>query len=271
MTISSPVGTVHTWRFTPTDTLLDNVSLGIGAITSWTIPFHDGDIRISCRGAGGGSWHGWYRGGSGGGVNGDGAITAGTVLDVHPGTAGTSPSGGVAGGGLFTGGDAAASSSGGGGAPSAVSTTAGLLIIAGGGGGGAEYTFLLPPTYAGSGGYGHAAGSDDPEGGGQGGTLSAGGAGQGSGAAGTASHGGDAAGTGGGGGGGYYGGGGGGGGYRRGGGGGSSWAHASLTGITSNVGVPNDTDGYIEVTLDYLGDWTTSRPRTSVGVLVARA
>lgn len=51
VTISSPTGTVHTWKFTPTDTLLDNVSLGLGALTSWTVPFHDGDCAIIAAGA----------------------------------------------------------------------------------------------------------------------------------------------------------------------------------------------------------------------------
>lgn len=268
MTISSPVGTVHTWRFNTTATLLDGSPISGGPFTSWTVPFHDGDIAISCCGAGGGSDSlDWYRGGDGGGIGGDAAIAAGTVLDVFPGSRGTRPSGGTAGGGMFTGGDAANGYQGGGGAPSAVLTPSGLLIIAGGGGGGSKLTLLSPAEYAGSGGYGHAAGSDDPQGGGKGGTLSAGGAGQGSGAAGIAGHGGDAAGIGGGGGGGYYGGGGGGA-YRRGGGGGSSWAHASLTGVGSNVGVPRDTDGYITITLDYLGDWVEpSSGGWSVGFL----
>lgn len=194
MTISSPVGTVHTWRFNTTATLLDGSPISGGPFTSWTVPFHDGDIAISCYGAGGGSDSlVWYRGGGGGGIGGDAAIAAGTVLDVFPGSRGTRPSGGTAGGGMFTGGDAANGDKGGGGAPSAVLTPSGLLIIAGGGGGGA---------------------------------------------------------------------------YRRGGGGGSSWAHASLTGVGSNAGVPRDTDGYITITLDYLGDWVEpSSGGWSVGML----
>jgi len=267
VTISSPVGTVHTWRFNTTETLLDGSPISGGPFTSWTVPFHDGDVAVSCRGAGGGSDSlVWYRGGNGGGIGGDAAIAAGTVLDVFPGTCGTRPSGGTAGGGMFTGGDAVDGRRGGGGAPSAVLTPSGLLIIAGGGGGGSARILLLPPVYAGSGGYGHAAGSDDTLGGGKGGTLSAGGAGHGGGAAGTAGHGGAAIHEGGGGGGGYYGGGGGG--NYAGGGGGSSWAHASITGVGSNVGVPRDTDGYITITLDYLGDWV--EPSTggwSVGMI----
>lgn len=44
---NQPVLVIHT----STDTLLDNVSLGLGALTSWTVPFHDGDCAIIAAGA----------------------------------------------------------------------------------------------------------------------------------------------------------------------------------------------------------------------------
>lgn len=88
MSLSSPVGTVHTWRFTPTDTLLDNVSLGIGAVSTWTVPFHDGDGEYRAAGARGGQFDVDTVGGYGGFILGMASIAAGTVLTIGPGSAG---------------------------------------------------------------------------------------------------------------------------------------------------------------------------------------
>lgn len=48
MTISSPVGTVNEYTFTTTDTLLNGVSTGLGSLTSWTLPRHDGAVAALC-------------------------------------------------------------------------------------------------------------------------------------------------------------------------------------------------------------------------------
>jgi hypothetical protein len=41
-----------------------------------------------------------------------------------------------------------------------------------------------------------------------------------------------------------------------------------MTGVGSNVGVPRDTDGYITITMDYLGPWVPPPPAGwSVGFL----
>ncbi len=267
MTIASPVGTVHEWTFLPTDTLLDGVSLGVGAITTWTVPFHDGDAKITCDGAPGGSWLLWYTGGDGGGLTGYHAMPAGTTLTIAAGVPGGDSPGGAGGSGGGYDGGAGGSSGGGGGGASSITLPSGLLMIAGGGGGGGTYSLLRPPQKAGGGGLGHAAGTNAPGTAGKGGTLSAGGAAGGSGSPGTAGDGGAGNGGGGGGGGGLYGGGGGGGSFDQGGGGGSSWADGSVTGVGATTGRPVLSPGRVIIKLDYLGDWVDRRNGWAVGRL----
>jgi len=58
MSLSSPVGTVTTWTIDP-----------VGALEDWVVPFHDGEIQVTCYG-GPGSRSGPSPNGAGGAGNG---------------------------------------------------------------------------------------------------------------------------------------------------------------------------------------------------------
>lgn len=266
MSISSPVGTVNTYTFPYT-----------GSVHTFVLPRHDGLVRVTLWAGSGGTFPQGgtsYLGGLGGTIRGDVAIANGTIVSIYPGQAATTASGGSSSGSGRDGGDATGGNGYGGGGATVVQLPSGLLMVAGGGGGGASKTSLLPALFAGDGGFGHADGEDDAHTvtafngeGGDGGTHSAAGAGgmgagsittpPSAGTAGSGGAGGDGGAAtrgGGGGGGGYFGGGGGGGGSNRGagGGGGSSWAHASVTGVTSVAALALGDDGYVTIQLDEL-------------------
>ena len=116
MTISSPVGSVNTYTFTLTDTLLNGVSLGIGPLTSWTLPRHDGDIRIAAVGGAGGRYTGQSASaGHGGTVRGYYTASNGAAVGLAiGGQGGHQAAGGTAGTSSYGPGGAAGASNGGG-------------------------------------------------------------------------------------------------------------------------------------------------------------
>jgi hypothetical protein len=79
MSISSPIGTLLTYTFNPT-----------GSAQTWTLPNHDGAIRITCVGGNGNrSGSSPNPGGApGGSIVGDVVIATGTVLTFVPGYSG---------------------------------------------------------------------------------------------------------------------------------------------------------------------------------------
>ena len=145
MTISSPVGTVNEYTFTTTDTLLNGVSLGFGALTSWTLPRHDGDIRIAAVGAAGGRYTGQSgAAGHGGTVRGYYTASNGASVGLAVGDqGGHGAAGGTAGASSYGPGGAAGTSNGGGGGgggggATALTIASTVLLVGAGGGGSGE-------------------------------------------------------------------------------------------------------------------------------------
>ncbi len=275
MTVDAPVGTLTTYNFAWT-----------GGSQTFTVPPHDGALRITVKGGQGGETANAYNlalGGKGGSVRGDLTASAGTTLTLVVGGKGengskwsfTPPASGSGAGGTPSefggghGGDASGNSGygGGGGAGSAVKIGASIVMVAGGGGGPRFETLVNIDGVSGSDGVGSGGGGGGTTGGG--GTLSGPGAAGGIGATAGSGH---VGGNGsnpasGGGGGGYYGGGGGGQKAgkpwtRAGGGGGSTWVDTTVVAGAVAAGLNSGGHGWIQIVVDELATnrgWAVGR------------